>query len=104
MGGWVRRRGRIEFNRPPRLREALPSEEVYIPGPPQAPAQTRSAVTALLVPMISTLATSSIFIVYAFANPGTNPTLMLILGGAMLITPPSWREHGNCTADSGNAD
>jgi hypothetical protein len=56
MAGWVRRRGRIEFNRSPRLREALPSEEVYIPSPPQPVAQARSADTALLVPMIFALA------------------------------------------------
>ena len=85
MAGWIRRRGRIEFNRPPRLREALPSDEVYIPSPPQAVARTGSAVTALLVPLFSTLATSSVFIVFALANPGANQTLMFLLGGAMLV-------------------
>src|SRR5207248_3377409 len=86
MGGLQRRRGRVEFNRPPRLRSVLPVDEIRIPNPPTPPAgTTASLIGALLIPMISVLATSSVFILFALSNPLANQTLMLLATSALII-------------------
>ena len=92
MAGSRQRRGRLEFNRPPRLRSVLSTAEVHIPSPPQAAfGRSGSIVSPLLIALAATLATSSVFILFALANPGGNQSLLLIMGVVLVISavPPT---------------
>ena len=66
------------FNRPPRILRTLPTDEVEIPGPPQAPSQR---VGGRLVSILIPLASSVVYLGIAVARSGSN-------GGSLLNTLP----------------
>jgi hypothetical protein len=89
-----RRFGRIEFNRPPRLRAVPRERRVELPAPPAAPAgPSGSTMGMLVIPLVATVVTSSVFVLFALTASGGQQTLMLIAAVALVAgaaLPMAW--------------
>jgi DNA segregation ATPase FtsK/SpoIIIE, S-DNA-T family len=92
--GQRRRFGRVEFNRPPRLRAVPRVRRVDLPPPPTPPSsQSGSMMGMLIIPLIASTATSGVFILFALTAGGAQQTLMLIAAVVMVAgtgLPVAW--------------
>src|SRR5262245_11294564 len=86
--------GRVEFNRPPRLRAVPRVRRVDLPVPPSPPTGSgSSAVGMLVIPLVATAATSMVFVLFALTATGAQRTLMVIASVALVIgtaLPVAW--------------
>jgi DNA segregation ATPase FtsK/SpoIIIE, S-DNA-T family len=86
--------GKIEFNRPPRMRSGLSQIRVEVPSAPATPHKPASSLAGgLIIPIITVAAMSGVFLVASgSADPGQRG-LMLLAGAGLLIgsaLAPAW--------------
>ncbi|HEX2186053.1 MAG TPA: FtsK/SpoIIIE domain-containing protein, partial [Chloroflexota bacterium] len=92
--GQRRHLGRVEFNRPPRLREMPAKRQVKIPAPPAAVGRPGGSIMgSLIVPTVSTAAMGSVFLLAALLTQGVQPVVLAASSAALLlgaVLPAAW--------------
>src|SRR5437867_2804920 len=86
--------GKVEFNRPPRVQRSLSQMSLELPKPPESASRAGgSPIAMLVVPLVATVSTSGIFILFALSMPSEQRGLMIVAGAAMMIgstLPVAW--------------
>ena len=86
--------GKIEFNRPPRLRGGLSRTRVEVPTAPPTPHETGSSLASgLIIPIVVVAAMSGVFLVASGSADPAQRGFMLLAGGGLLVgsaLAPAW--------------